>query len=82
MLYDAQRLQEMQKLYAASPLGMKRPEDDKSLEALIPVLNRQMPIVFNANRENEIIRALDLIKEFNLKAIIAGGQEAWELPTV
>ncbi|MBA2735480.1 MAG: amidohydrolase family protein, partial [Pyrinomonadaceae bacterium] len=76
MFYDAQRLQEIQKLYAASPLGMKRPEEDKSLEALIPVLNRQMPIVFNANREIEIIRALDLAKEFNLKAIIAGGQEA------
>ena len=76
MFYDAQRLQEIQKLYAANPLGMRRPEEDKSLEALIPVLNRQMPIVFNANREIEIIRALDLAKEFNLKAIIAGGQEA------
>ena len=79
MFYDALRLQEIQKLYAASPLGMKRPEEDKSLEALIPVLNRQMPIVFNANREIEIIRALDLAKEFNLKAIIAGGQEAWKV---
>ncbi len=76
MLYDAQRLQEVQKLYAANPKGMKRPEADLSLEALIPVINRQMPIVFNANREAEIIRALDLAKEFNLRAIIAGGQEA------
>jgi len=76
MFYDAQRLQEMQKMYAANPLGMRRPDDDKSLEALIPVLNGQMPIVFNANRENEIVRALDLAKEFKLRAIIAGGQEA------
>ena len=79
MLLDAQRLQEIQKMYAANPKGMKRPEADKSLEALIPVLNRQMPVVFNANREIEIIRALDLAKEFNLKAIIAGGQEAWKV---
>ena len=77
MLLDAQRLQEWQKAYAANPKGMKRPEDDKSLEALIPLLNRQMPVVFNANTEKEIIRALDLAKEFNLKAIIAGGQESW-----
>lgn len=76
MLYDAQRLQEIQKLYAANPRGMKRPDADLSLEALIPVINRQLPIVFNANREIEILRALDLAKEFNLKAIIAGGQEA------
>ena len=79
MLLDAQRLQEVQKMYAASSKGMKRPEADKSLEALIPVLNRQMPVVFNANREIEIVRALDLAKEFNLNAIIAGGQEAWKL---
>lgn len=79
MLLDAQRLQEVQKLNAASPLGVKRPEEDKSLEALIPVLSGQMPIVFNANRENEIIRALDLAKEFKLRAIIAGGQEAWRV---
>lgn len=79
MLYDAQRLQEVQKLNAASPLGVRRADEDKSLEALIPVLNRQMPIVFNANRETEIVRALDLAKEFNLRAIIAGGQEAWKV---
>ena len=79
MLYDAQRLQEWQKAYAANPKGMKRPPDDKSLEALIPLLNRQTPVVFNANTEKEIIRALDLAKEFDLKAIIAGGQESWKL---
>jgi hypothetical protein len=43
------------------------------------VINRQMPVVFYANSENEITRALDLAKEFNIKAIIAGGQESWKL---
>lgn len=79
MLLDAQRLQELQKEYAKNPRGMKRPEADASLEALIPVLNGTMPIVFNANSENEIVRVLDLAQEFNLKAIIAGGQEAWKV---
>jgi hypothetical protein len=79
MFLDAQRLQELQKMYAANPKGMKRPEADKSLEALIPVLNRQEFVVFNANNEREISRALDLAKEFNLRAIIAGGQEAWKV---
>ena len=79
MFLDAQRLQELQKMYAASPRGMRRPDADQSLEALFPILNRQMPIVFNANREVEIVRALDFAKEFNLKAIIAGGQEAWKV---
>jgi len=79
MLLDAQRQQEIQKMYAANPKGMKRPEADKSLDALIPILNRQIPVVFNANTEREIIRAIDLSREFNLKGIIAGGQEAWKV---
>ena len=79
MFLDAQRLQELQKMYAANPRGAKRPDKDASLEALFPLLNRQMPIVFNANREIEIIRALDFAKEFNLKLIVAGGQEAWKV---
>lgn len=76
MFNDARRHDLMLKRYAANPRGMRRPDADKSLEALIPVLNRQMPVVFTANRENEIVRALDLAKEYNLRAIIAGGQEA------
>lgn len=79
MLLDAKRLQEWEKMYAANPKGMKRPEADKSLEALFPVVSGSMPVVFNANTEREIVRALDLAKEFKLNAIIAGGQEAWKV---
>jgi imidazolonepropionase-like amidohydrolase len=79
MLLDAQRLQIMRQTYDKNPRGMKRPEADKSLEALFPILNRTMPMVFNANTEIEIIRAVDLAKEFNLNAIISGGQEAWKV---
>ena len=79
MFYDAQRLQELQKMHAANPKGMRRPDADKSLEALYPAVDRQMPVVFNANTEREIIRSLDLIKEFKLNGIIAGGQESWKV---
>ncbi len=79
MFLDAQRLVEMQKLYAANPRGMRRPDADASLQALIPLLNGAMPVVFNANTEREIIRSLDFAREFNLKPIISGGQEAWRV---
>lgn len=78
IFYDAQRQQEIEKQYAANPKGMRRPDTDKSLEALFPAINGKMPVVFNANREVEIVRALDLIKELKLNGIIAGGQEAWK----
>src|SRR5687767_8020295 len=64
MFNDARRHVELEKMYAANPRGMKRPAADKSLEALIPVLNREIPVVFTANRTNEIVRALDLAKEY------------------
>ncbi len=79
MFYDAQRLQELQKMYAADPKGMARPGADKSLEALFPAINGQMPVVFNANTETQIKRSLELINELKLKGIIAGGQEAWKV---
>nr|MBA3766023.1 hypothetical protein [Acidobacteriota bacterium] len=79
MLLDAERYAGAQRVYERAPRGLRRPEQDKSLAALIPVITREMPVVMYANTEREIIRALDLTKEFNLRAIIAGGEEAWKV---
>lgn len=78
-LLDAQRYHELKAVYDRNPKGRARPAYDRSLEALQPVLARQEQVVLFANSEREIIRALDLAKEFNLKAIIAGGTEAWKV---
>jgi imidazolonepropionase-like amidohydrolase len=75
-LIDAQHYGAEQAAYAKNPRGMRRPETDPSLEALQPVLSRQIPVVMEAGLEREIERALDLAKEFNLRVIIAGGEEA------
>ncbi len=75
-LLDAQHYGAEQAAYAKNPRGMRRPETDPSLEALQPVLARQIPVVMEASSAREIERALDLAKEFNLRAIIAGGEEA------
>ncbi len=79
MLLDAQRYRTSQEMYARNPRGLRRPDVDKSLAALLPVLAREMPVVMTADSEREIIRALDLAREFNLKAIIAGGLESWKV---
>jgi imidazolonepropionase-like amidohydrolase len=76
MLLDAQRYREAQAIYERNPRGQRRPEQDKSLEALLPVLSRQMPFVMQAEREREITRALDIAQEFNLQLVINGGREA------
>ena len=79
MLLDADRYREAQQVYERSPRGMRRPAQDRSLAALLPVLDGSMPVVMYADREREIARALDLAKEFKLRAIIAGGMEADKL---
>jgi imidazolonepropionase-like amidohydrolase len=76
MLLDARRYKEAEEIYERSPRGLRRPEQDKSLAALLPVLARQMPIVMQADREREIERALDIAQEFNIQMVINGGQEA------
>jgi hypothetical protein len=76
MLLDARRFREAEDIYERNPRGLRRPELDKSLVALLPVLARQMPVVMQADREREIERALDLAQEFNLQLVINGGLEA------
>ena len=76
MMLDAQRYRDSIAAYERSPRGMRRPEMDRSLAALVPVVDGRMPVVMLANSEREIARALDLGAEFKLKLIIAGGREA------
>ena len=76
MMLDAQRYRDALQVYERSPRGMRRPEVDRSLAALVPVVDGKMPVVMFANTEREITRALDLGSEFKLKLIIAGGREA------
>ncbi|MFI5233196.1 MAG: amidohydrolase family protein [Gemmatimonadales bacterium] len=75
-LLDAQHYRDVAAAYARNPRGMKRPDFDPSLDALQPVIKGQVPVVMRADSKREIERALDLAKEFNLKVIIAGGEES------
>lgn len=76
MMLDAQRYRDSIAMYERSPRGMRRPEVDRSLAALVPVVDGRMPVVMLANSEREIARALDLAAEFKLRLIIAGGRES------
>jgi imidazolonepropionase-like amidohydrolase len=76
MMLDAQRYRDSMQIYERNQRGTRRPDTDRSLAALIPVVEGRMPVVMIANSEREINRALDLANEFKLKLIIAGGLEA------
>lgn len=76
MMLDAQRYRDSMQIYERNPRGIRRPETDRSLAALVPVIEGRMPVVMLANSEREISRALDLASEFKLRLIIAGGRES------
>ncbi|HYH97619.1 amidohydrolase family protein, partial [Hyalangium sp.] len=47
------------------------------LEALQDVLSGKLPVVVFATRVSDLLAALELAREYGLKLIIAGGDEAW-----
>jgi len=47
------------------------------LEAMIPVVRGQQPMMIQANRASDIEAAIDLAREQNIRAMIVGGAEAW-----
>lgn len=54
-------------------------EKDSKLEALLPYLRRERPVVFEANSVAQIKGALKLSDEFGLRPVISGGHEAWKV---
>jgi imidazolonepropionase-like amidohydrolase len=53
--------------------ALSRPD----LEALAPVLDREVPLVVLAHRASDILAALRLAREFDLRLVVMGGLEGW-----
>ena len=75
--YDARRQALLLERYQANPRGMQRPSNDEDLAALIPVVRGQMPAFFAASNENEIRRAINIAREFNIQLTIVGATEGF-----
>jgi imidazolonepropionase-like amidohydrolase len=56
--------------------GAARPEYNRALESLQPVVKQQLAVVLPADTPAQIDRALRLADDFKLKAILSGGAEA------
>ncbi len=75
-LLDANHYHALQTAFASG--GGKRPPADDVLAALQPVMNGTMPVIFNADSQNEIYRAAKIADEFGLRLEISGGAEAYK----
>ena len=70
--YDAVHYRDQQSRYDRVKRGVPRPEHDKKLAALVPALKGDLPVLFVANSDLDIRRALMIADEFHLKPIIEG----------
>ncbi|MCX8159747.1 MAG: amidohydrolase family protein [Candidatus Saccharicenans sp.] len=75
--YDTIHYALHQKKYLTSPRFLKRPDYDPFLEVLVPFVVDKKPIVFQCNNQEDIKRALRLIEEFKLNAVLTNCNEAW-----
>lgn len=59
--------------------SLQRLRDDPGIAALVPVVQRKLPLVVHAGHADDIAAALRLREQFSLELIIAGGAEAYLL---
>jgi len=76
-MYDAQHHAAQQERYRAGVRGVSRPSYDANLDALVPVVRGALPAFFDAERENEIRRAVAIGDEFDLKLTVVGATEGF-----
>jgi imidazolonepropionase-like amidohydrolase len=84
------RLEELKKIFKdAESYGRVRdayqkdknlpsPTVDLRLEAMIPYIRGEKPLIFTAERERDIRGVIKFVEDTRVKGIILGGQEAWK----
>ena len=77
-LLDAQWQRDAQAQYTKTGGRGPRPLVEPALDALAPVLARQLPAAFDAAEAREIDRVLAIAAEFNLDPIVVGADQAAE----
>jgi imidazolonepropionase-like amidohydrolase len=75
---DAAWQRQALKYYEKNP-ATPRPVWDPALNGLLPAIDRQLPVAFDADEAREIARVLRLAKELNIRPIVTGGREADEM---
>ncbi|NPV30429.1 MAG: amidohydrolase [Firmicutes bacterium] len=58
----------------------RRPDRDLKLEAVLPVLRREIPLLIHAHRTDDILTGLRIADEFNLKVSLQHATEAHKIP--
>ncbi len=77
---DAQQHIAATEIYSRSPSGLERPQENPGLDALRPVLRRELPVVFIADSELMMRRAMKLAGEWNVTYLVSGARQGYAMP--
>jgi imidazolonepropionase-like amidohydrolase len=70
------KAQEYQSKWSSAPED-KKPNRELRMETLARVIKGEMPLLVNVHRAHDILAALRLAKEFNIKMVLDGASEAY-----
>jgi len=78
-MFDAQQSGAAHAIYDKNPAGNPRPAESAAMAALGGVLRREVPVVFIADSELMMRRAMAIAREYNLKYILSGARQAYRM---
>jgi imidazolonepropionase-like amidohydrolase len=78
LLREAEAYGRAQEAYAKDKT-LPRAASNIVLEALVPYVRGERPVIFRADRESEIRGAIRFAEEMKLKPLILGGDDAWKI---
>lgn len=74
-----QQVVEYQRISAAYKSGQRTPEYAPELQALVPVIQKEMPLLIEVNAAKDIVAALTWVKAKGVKVILMGVAEGWRV---
>lgn len=81
LMYDATALKDHIAYHNQNP-SMQAPQRDEVLEALFPILDKQVPLYYVLDSKEEIEKMLILQEEFGFDVVIVSGKEAYKMANV
>lgn len=78
-LHDADWYEQAHTTYRSNPQGLQRPESNAALQSLANAARGNQPLLFEANSEEEVIRSLRFMDEFNINPWIRGSGHEYRI---
>jgi len=66
-------------MYASNRSGVPRPNSDRVLESLYPVVDKRMPVLFKAEKVMDAQRVLTLQSDLGFSLMLAELKEGWDI---